>query len=1010
MDNLVIIEDENNIIEIHEGVAPNAGGDHDHDDRYYTETETDTLLDTKQPVGDYATTAQVDAKADNASLSTVAKTGQYADLQSKPTIPVVTGTNTGDETATTIKSKLGISTLSGVNTGDQDISGLATISSVTSGLAAKVDKVVNKQLSTEDYTTAEKNKLSGIATGAEVNVNADWNATSGDAQILNKPTIPTVNYPVTSVNAKTGAVVLNKADVGLSNVDNTSDINKPLSTAQINAIAAKYDKTGGEIDGSVTLISSNDGGEDTTDSTSRLNLQSYQRAQSPRHFGEVLRIDLMSANAKGMIAWRDAFTNPANPETKAWIGWHYAPNDLGDPVNPHDHISIETQDANGLLQTRFEVLAHKANTSEVRVVNAGFTVANQASAVTANANQPKQFLIATNTQGRGKSARWVIEGTAEAESGSNVGTNLKVSRFDNNGNFIDNVWYTKRDTGYTGIGHNPANPVAWLDVSTNNEAPGLRVVNSATSSSSQPSLYLLSGLATNRAIDMRLTTDTIGRFLMDFNGGMAWGAGSNITRDTFLNRSDYGVLSTPNKFTVGSLKVADSSTLGQVLTAIDNLGNAAWQAITKSTVGLSNVDNTSDAAKPISTATQTALNGKANTAHTHSIADLTATGTRDNTTYLRGDGTWAVPAGGGGGTVSDATTTTKGIIQLAEDLGGTASNPQVTVGRLLSYNYISNPSFESGIVNGWTTYGGGTKTHDTTTAQFGTASAKQSSATATDGGFTQTMTGLPAGTYTLSFYAKMSSNVTRSNAVVRNNGVSGDTQVFRSYPGNDGFVRYSQTFTNPTIGNVEVLLGLGYSGSSAGEVNFDGVMVQRTASLEPYFDGSSTSDAVNTYSWTGTPNASTSLKTTKVRLTNTDTLPEGSDNKYASTTNVLSAIASQTINPSTVSTSTVSTGQFITSASVREVPASITGSVTLTTNSAKNQRVTASGAAINITLPTTNVAGYLFKFKRTDATAQTVTILGTIDGVSGYVLTGQYSFVELMSTSTNNVWEIWDKN
>ena len=44
-----------------------------------------------------------------------------------------------------------------------------------------------------DYTTAEKNKLSGIATGAEVNVNADWNATSGDAQILNKPTISGTN-------------------------------------------------------------------------------------------------------------------------------------------------------------------------------------------------------------------------------------------------------------------------------------------------------------------------------------------------------------------------------------------------------------------------------------------------------------------------------------------------------------------------------------------------------------------------------------------------------------------------------------------------------------------------------------------------------------------------------------------------------------------------------------------------------------------------------------------------
>ena len=39
-------------------------------------------------------------------------------------------------------------------------------------------------------TTAQENKLNGIAAGAEVNVQADWNATTGDAFIRNKPTIP----------------------------------------------------------------------------------------------------------------------------------------------------------------------------------------------------------------------------------------------------------------------------------------------------------------------------------------------------------------------------------------------------------------------------------------------------------------------------------------------------------------------------------------------------------------------------------------------------------------------------------------------------------------------------------------------------------------------------------------------------------------------------------------------------------------------------------------------------
>lgn len=41
---------------------------------------------------------------------------------------------------------------------------------------------------TAAYTVAEKNKLATIQPNAQVNVKADWNATSGDAEILNKPT------------------------------------------------------------------------------------------------------------------------------------------------------------------------------------------------------------------------------------------------------------------------------------------------------------------------------------------------------------------------------------------------------------------------------------------------------------------------------------------------------------------------------------------------------------------------------------------------------------------------------------------------------------------------------------------------------------------------------------------------------------------------------------------------------------------------------------------------------
>lgn len=62
-----------------------------------------------------------------------------------------------------------------------------------------------------------------------------------------------------------------------------------------------------------------------------------------------------------------------------------------------------------------------------------------------------------------------------------------------------------------------------------------------------------------------------------------------------------------------------------------NTASGKWQnaPVDKARVGLDNVDNTSDANKPVSTATQTALDGKASTTHTHTstdISDSTATG------------------------------------------------------------------------------------------------------------------------------------------------------------------------------------------------------------------------------------------------------------------------------------------------------------------------------------------------------------------------------------------------
>jgi hypothetical protein len=126
--------------------------------------------------------------------------------------------------------------------------------------------------------------------------------------------------------------------------------------------------------------------------------------------------------------------------------------------------------------------------------------------------------------------------------------------------------------------------------------------------------------------------------------------------------------------------------------------------INQSMVGLGNVDNTSDANKPVSTAAQTALDLKA------PLASPTFTGTPSLPT-----GTTAITQSAGDNSTKlattefvttklasgapDATTTATGKVQLAGDLGGTASAP--TVPGLALKAPINNPTF-TGTVGGIT--------------------------------------------------------------------------------------------------------------------------------------------------------------------------------------------------------------------------------------------------------------------------------------------------------------------
>lgn len=117
-----------------------------------------------------------------------------------------------------------------------DLSGYVTTEALNSAIA---DFVTAEYVSTAlaNYATTES---LNAHTGNTNNPHGVTKSQVGLENVANERQYSSQNpppYPVTSVAGRTGAVALSKTDVGLSNVDNTSDTNKPVSTAQATAIA-----------------------------------------------------------------------------------------------------------------------------------------------------------------------------------------------------------------------------------------------------------------------------------------------------------------------------------------------------------------------------------------------------------------------------------------------------------------------------------------------------------------------------------------------------------------------------------------------------------------------------------------------------------------------------------------------------------------------------------------------------------------------------------------------------
>jgi len=145
------------------------------------------------------TDAEIRTAVGNATDSNV-----FTDAEKTKLAGISTGATT-DQTASDIRTLVESASDSNVFT-DADHTKLNAIeaNATADQTNSEIKTAYEANSDTNAFTDAEKTKLSGIATGAEVNVQSDFNATSGDAVILNKPTIPSALNDLSDVNT-TGA-------------------------------------------------------------------------------------------------------------------------------------------------------------------------------------------------------------------------------------------------------------------------------------------------------------------------------------------------------------------------------------------------------------------------------------------------------------------------------------------------------------------------------------------------------------------------------------------------------------------------------------------------------------------------------------------------------------------------------------------------------------------------------------------------------------------------------------
>jgi len=435
--------------------------------------------------------------------------------------------------------------------GAQDKADLAESNAISAAASDATTKAGTALSDANDYTDSEI--ISHTAETLNVHGIADTSllATTSDVALKAPIDNPTFTGTVSGVT---------KSMVGLSNVDNTTDLDKPISSSTQTALDAKASVNNPTFTGTVSGITKSMVGLGNVDNTSDVDKPVSSATQTLIN----LKAPLNNPN----------FTGTVVGVTKTHVGLGNVDNtsDANKPVSTATQTALDAKASNAALA------AHEADTTNIHGI-------------------ADTSLLETQTGAQAKADA--------AESDANSFTTAAINALTTSDIEEGINLYFTNERAQDAVGANVGSGLAYDDPTAAISVKlgtGVEFDGSGNVTVDADVVATLTGTQTltNKTIDTANNSITV--VAADISDVTATAAELNVLDGIAASTEELNHLD------------GVTSPIQTQLDAKASLSGATFtgtvSGISKSMVGLGNVDNTSDANKPVSTATQTALNGK----------------------------------------------------------------------------------------------------------------------------------------------------------------------------------------------------------------------------------------------------------------------------------------------------------------------------------------------------------------------------------------------------------------